>query len=133
MAHYRGKSTTVSFATVNISGEQRSVSYEETADTLDDTTVGADERTKIASLKDGSFSFEALDSTGDWTAAWEAVVPGASGVVVIMPEGAGSSFRTVTFTAVITSRSIEFPYDDLAKVSISGEVSGAVVETTQPA
>ena len=131
MAHFRGKDTTVSFATVDISGEQRSVSYEETADTLDDTVVGLDNRTKIASLKDCSFSYEALDTSGDWTPAWEAIPNGASGVVVVMPEGAGSNLRTVTFTAVITSRSVEFPYDDLAKVSLSGEVSGAVVETTQ--
>lgn len=131
MAHYRGKDTTVEFATQDISGDSRSLSYEETADTLDDTTRGLDNRTKIASLKDGTFSYEALDKSGDWDVAWQAIQPGDSGVVVIMPEGAGTGNRTVTFTGIVKSRSVDFPYDDLAKVSMSGEISGPVVETTQ--
>lgn len=131
MAHYRGKDTTVSFAGVSIEGDSRTLSYEETADTLDDTTRGLDNRTKIASLLDGTFSFDALDVTGDWSLAWEAIQPGDSGTVIIMPEGAATDNRTVTFTAIIKSRSVDFPYDDLAKVSMSGEISGPVIETTQ--
>lgn len=128
MAHYRGKDTTVEFASVDISGDSRTVSYEQTADTLDDTVRGLDNRTKIASLQDGSFSYEALDTTGAWSTEWQAIAVGSVGSFVINPEGAGTGNRTVSFTAVITSRSVEFPYDDLAKVSMSGEISGPVTE-----
>lgn len=131
MPHYRGKNVEVDFASVDVTGDGRSVSYEQTADVLDDTVYGADEKTKIASLEDGSFSLEMLDSTGAWGTAFNALAAGATGTVVIRPEGTGAGLRTVTFTGVITSRSLEFPYDDLAKISVSGEISGAVVEGVQ--
>lgn len=131
MPHYRGRDVVVTYNSVDVSGDGRSVSLEQTADTLDDTVYGMDERTKIASLEDGSFSIEALDSTGTWDTAWTALAVGSSSTVVIQPEGVGGGLREVTFTGVITSRSLELPYDDLAKISVSGEISGAVVESVQ--
>lgn len=133
MAHFRGRDVKVLFDAVDISGDGRSTSYEETADTLDDTVAGMDNRTKIASLKDGTFSFESLDTTGAWTAAWTGVANGTEAAVLIYPEGDGVGEREVGFDIVVTSRSIEFPYDDLAKVSITGEISGAVTEGTKSA
>lgn len=130
MAHYRGKSVEVSFDGTDIHGDGRSVSYEETADTLDDTVYGADNRTKLASLLDGSGSFEALDVTGAWATAWQGLAPGSSGTMVIYPEGNSPGNRSVSFTAIITSRSLNLPYDDLATLSMSFEISGAVTEGT---
>ena len=128
MAHYRGKDVVVEFDATDISGDGRSVSYEETADTLDDTVYGADARTKIASLTDGSGSFEALDISGAWDAAWQAVAPGTSGTITIYPEGNTSGKRKVAFTAIIKSRSLSMPYDDLATISVAFEISGTVTE-----
>lgn len=128
---FRGKDLTISFNAVQIEGDGRTVSFDESAETHDDTKYGASARTRIAGLTDGSGSFEALDASGDWSAAWEAIVPGTSATMVIMPEGAGSLKRTLTFTAIITARSVTWPYDDLAEVSMSYEISGAVVPTTQ--
>lgn len=132
MAQYRGKSVVVTFAGQAISGDGRSISYEESSETHDDTVFGLDNRTKIAGLLDGSGSFEALDTTGDWSLVWEAIQPGAAGTLVIWPEGAGSSFREVSFEAIVTNRSLELPYDDLGKFSMSFEINGAVTEGTQP-
>jgi len=131
MPHYRGRDVGITFAAVDVAGDGRSVSYEQTADTLDDTVYGMDERTKIASIEDGSFSLEMLDTTGAWSTAWVALKQGASGQVIIRPEGAGSGKREVSFTGVITSRATDYPYDDLVKVSVSGEISGAVTESVQ--
>lgn len=130
MAHYRGKDVEVTFGATDVSGDGRSISYEEKADTLDDTVYGATNRTKLASLLDGSGSFESLDVTGDWSTAWAALQPGAEGSLVIFPEGNTAGKRSVTFTAIITSRSLSVPYDDLATLSVSFEISGAVVEGT---
>lgn len=130
MAAYRGKNLVVTFGGTNISGTARSISFEQAADTLDDTVKGQDEKTYIASLKDGSGAFEALDSTGDFTLAWEAVDPGTSGSLVIQPEGPGTGKRQFTFTAIITNRSLDIPYDDLSKFSLAFQISGAIVETT---
>ena len=131
MPHYRGRDTVLSFGGTDVTSDGRSVQFEQTADVLDDTVFGQDERTKIASLEDGSFSLELLDTTGAWATAWTTLAAGASGTVLIHPEGTGSGLREVSFTGIITSRSLEMPYDDLAKVSVSGEISGAVTETTQ--
>lgn len=130
MAAFRGKDLAVTFNSVDISGDGRSVSYEESADILDDTTYGADNKTKQAGLLDGSGSYEALDQTGDWSAAWEAIQPGTSATMAVYPEGNTSTKRSATFTAIISSRSIQFPYDGLATLSMSFEISGAVVEGT---
>ena len=132
MPAYRGKNLLVNFDSTDISGDGRSVSYEESADILDDTTYGADNRTKQAGLLDGSGSFEALDQTGNWSTAWQAIAPGSSGSMVIYPEGNTTGNRRVTFTAVIGSRSVDFPYDGLATLSMSFEISGAVTEDTAP-
>jgi len=130
MAHFRGKDVEVIFNAVDVSGDGRSVSYEEKADTLDDTVYGADNRTKLASLLDGSGSLEALDVSGTWASAWSELAPGSSATMVIYPEGNSAANRSVTFTAIITSRSLSMPYDDLATLSVSFEISGAVVEDT---
>jgi hypothetical protein len=130
MPAYRGKNLLVNFDAVDISGDGRSVSYEESADILDDTTYGDDNRTKQGGLLDGSGSFEGLDKTGTWAADWQAIQPGDSGTMSIYPEGSGGGNRKVTFTAVIGSRSVTFPYDGLATISMSFEISGAVVEST---
>ena len=131
MPHYRGKDTAVTFDSVVVSGDGRSVGYEETADTLDDTVVGLDNRTKIASLLDGTGTLEALDITGVWGTAWQALAPGTSATMLIHPEGTGSGLREAAFTAVITSRSLANPFDDLATVSVAFEISGAVTESAQ--
>ena len=130
MPAYRGKDLTVTLGGTDISGDGRSVSYEESADVLDDTTYGADNRTKQAGLLDGSGSFEALDQSGAWSAGWQAIAPGSSDTMVIYPEGNTSTKRSITFTAVISNRSIDFPYDGLATLSMSFEISGAVTEGT---
>lgn len=128
MPAYRGKLTTVTFDGTDISGDGRSVSFEQSADVLDDTTYGADARTKIAGLTDGSGSMNGLDTSGAWSTAWQAIAPGDTGTMVIYPEGNTSGARSITFTAVVNERSLEFPYDNLATFSMGFEISGAVVE-----
>lgn len=131
MPAYRGKDVVVTFDGEDISGDGRSVSFEEKADTLDTSVYGDTRRTKIAGLEDGSGSFEGLDTTGAWGAAWDAIAVGTVGTMVIRPEGTGQGKRELSFTAVITGRSLDMPYDDLATFSMSYEISGAVSETEQ--
>ena len=131
MPSYRSKDVVVLFNSVDISGDGRSISYEGSADVLDDSKWGVDDRTKVAGLKDGSGSMDGLDTTGNWSAAWDEIVEGATSTLEIRPEGTGTPKRTISFTAVVTSRSVDWPYDDLAKFSMSFEKSGAVTEATQ--
>jgi len=130
MPAYRGKDLEVSFGGTVISGDGRSVSYEESADILDDTTYGDTNRTKQAGLLDGSGSYEALDQTGAWATEWTTIQPGDSDTMIIYPEGNSAGNRSASFTAIIGNRSISFPYDGLATLSMSFEISGAVTEGT---
>lgn len=131
MPHYRGKDVVVTFNAVVISGDGRSASLKQSADALDDTTYGVDEKTKLAGLEDGSGSFAGLDSTGDWSAVWDEVAVGQTATMLIHPEGTGVGLREVSFTAIVTERDLDWPYDDLATFSMSFEISGAVSETEQ--
>lgn len=133
MATYRGRNVQVLFNAVDISGDGRSVSIEGTSDTLDTSAYGDTARTKIAGMTDGSASFEGLDTTGDWSGAWNELVPGALATLLIRPEGPGGTLRQISAQALVTSRSLSMPYDDLATISVSFEITGAVTETnTQP-
>ena len=132
MPAYRGKDAFVSMNAVDISGDGRSVSFEESADTLDTSKYGDTRRTKIAGLEDGSGSFEGLDTTGNFTAAWDEIAVGSSATMLIRPEGTGTGLREISFTAVITSRSLSMPYDDLSTFSMGYDISGVVTEGVQP-
>lgn len=206
---FRGKDVKVLMNSVDVSGDGRNVSFEQSADALDSTAYGDDARNYIPGLLDGQGSFEALDVSGAWAAGWDELLPGASATMVIYPTGdtpeslvtlqtsaetddiidasghdfddgdvvqfkaltggtglttatsyyvvnsatdefqvaltaggaainftvditAGTvsrmSARSLTFTAVMTGRQLAFPYDDLATVSASFQISGAVVE-----
>ena len=132
MPAFRGRDVVVTFNAVDISGDGRSTSYEQTADILDDTTYGADDRTKQGGLRDGSGSMEALDTSGNWSAAWDEIIPGTSATMIIYPEGNATGERRLSFTAVIGNRSVTWPYDDLATLSMSFEISGGVTEDLVP-
>lgn len=130
MPAYRGRDLTVEFGAVDISGDGRSVSFEESADALDASARGMDAREKIPGLTDASGSFEAIDTTGAWSAAWQAIKPGTSDVLEVYPEGNTSGNRKISATAIITGRTLNVPYDDIATLSVSFDVSGDVTEDT---
>ncbi len=130
MPAYRAKDLVVTFAGTDISGDGRSVDYTETADVLDDTSYGDTNKTKQGGLIDGSGTMGALDQTGVWSALWQAIQPGDSGTLVVYPEGNSSGKRKSTFTAVINSRTVRFPYDGLATFDMAFDISGAVIEGT---
>jgi hypothetical protein len=131
MPAFRGKDVVVTFGGTDISGDGRSVDFEESADALDSSKWGDTRRTKVAGLEDASGSMEALDTTGAWSAAWDAIAVGTMDELIIQPEGAGSGNRELTAQALITGRSVSWPYDDLATLSMDFEVSGDVTEGAQ--
>ncbi len=130
MPAFRGTDVEVTMGGVDISGDGRNVSFEQSGDALDSSAYGDTNRAYIPGLLDGQGSFEALDLTGAWSGAWDAMLVGASATMIIYPEGNTSTKRTLSFTAVITGRQLAFPYDDLATLSMSFQISGAVTEGT---
>ena len=128
MATHTGSEGTVKVGS-NAIAEIRSFSIEESADTLDDTTMGDTARTYKSSLTTFSGSVDVLwdetDSTGQG-----ALTIGAEVTLNLYPEGDASGDTYLSGTAIVTSRSISSSHDGLVEMSISVQGSGALSTST---
>lgn len=128
MATHKGSEGTVKVGS-NAIAEIRSFSIEETADTLEDTTMGDTARTYKSSLTSFSGSVDVLwdeaDSTGQG-----ALTIGAEITLNLYPEGDTSGDTYMTGAAIVTGRSINSSYDGLVEMSISVQGNGALTTTT---
>ena len=128
MATHAGSEGTVKVGS-NAIAEIRSFSIEETADTLEDTTMGDTARTYKSSLTSFSGSVDVLwdetDSSGQG-----ALTIGASVTLNLYPEGDAASDTYLTGSAIVTGRSISSSYDGLDEMSITVQGNGALTTTT---
>ena len=128
MATHTGSEGTVKVGS-NAIAEIRSFSIEETADTLEDTTMGDTARTYKSSLTSFSGSVDVLwdetDSTGQG-----ALTIGAEVTLNLYPEGDAASDTYLTGSAIVTGRSISSSYDGLVEMSITVQGNGALTTTT---
>ena len=114
----------------DISSYVNNVDFPETADVSETTTLGADNKTYIAGLKDATISLSGLwDSTAD--AIFGAVV-GQSATLSYeySPEGTASGKVKYTGEAILTSYAISSPVGDAVGYSADLQVSGAVTRGT---
>lgn len=128
MATHAGSEGTVKVG-ANAIAEIRSYSIEETADTLEDTTMGDSARTYKPSLTTFTGSIDVLwdetNSTGQG-----ALTIGASVTLNLYPEGDSSGDTYLTGAAIVTGRSITASYDGLVEMSITVQGNGALTQTT---
>jgi predicted secreted protein len=128
MATHTGSEGTVKVGS-NAIAEIRSFSIEESADTLEDTSMGDTARTYKSSLTTFTGSVDVLwdetDSTGQG-----ALTIGSEVVLNLYPEGDTTGDVYYTGTAIVTGRTINSSYDGLIEMSISVQGSGALSETT---
>ena len=114
----------------DISTYVNNVDFPETADVSETTTLGADNKTYIAGLKDATISLSGLwDSTAD--AIFGAVV-GQSATLSYgySPEGTASGKVKYTGEAILTSYAISSPVGEAVGYSADLQVSGAVTRGT---
>jgi predicted secreted protein len=114
----------------DISTYVNNVDFPETADVSETTTLGADNKTYIAGLKDATISLAGLwDATAD--AIFGAVV-GQSATLSYeySPEGTASGKVKYTGEAILTSYAISSPVGDAVGYSADLQVSGAVTRGT---
>ena len=128
MATHTGSEGTVKVGS-NAIAEIRSFSIEETADTLEDTTMGDTARTYKSSLTTYTGSVDVLWDETDATGQG-ALTIGAEVTLNLYPEGDTSGDTYYTGTAIVTGRTINSTYDGLVEMSISVQGSGALTETT---
>lgn len=132
MATHTGSEGTVKVGTAGSDvaiAEIRSFSIEESADTLEDTTMGDGARTYKPSLTTFTGSVDVLwdetDSTGQG-----ALTIGAEITLNLYPEGSTSGDTYLGGSAIVTGRSISSSYDGLVEMSISVQGNGALTTTT---
>ena len=128
MATHKGSEGTVKSG-ANAIAEIRSYTITETADTLEDTTMGDSSRTYLASLKTFTGSIECFwdetDTNGQLT-----LDPGSTVTINIYPEGSTSGDTYYTGSVIVTEKSITASYDGMVEASFGFQGTGALSETT---
>jgi hypothetical protein len=128
MATHTGSEGTVKVG-ANAIAEIRSFSIEETADTLEDTTMGDTARTYKPSLTTFTGTVDVLWDETD-TTGQGALTIGAAVTLNLYPEGDTSGDTYYTGAAIVTGRTINSSFDGLVEMSISVQGSGALSQTT---
>jgi predicted secreted protein len=128
MATHTGSEGTVKVGS-NAIAEIRSFSIEESADTLEDTTMGDTARTYKSSLTNYTGTVDVLWDETD-TTGQGALTIGAEVTLNLYPEGDASGDTYYTGSAIVTGRTINSSYDGLVEMSISVQGNGALTETT---
>jgi hypothetical protein len=127
MATHKGSEGTVKSGS-NTVAEIRSYTITETADVLEDTTMGDASRTYLASLKTFTGSIECFwdetDTNGQLT-----LDPGSTVTINIYPEGSSSGDVYYTGSVIITEKSITASFDGMVEASFSFQGTGALSET----
>jgi len=128
MGTHKGSEGTVKVG-VNSVAEIRSYSIEETADTLEDTTMGDSARTYKPSLTSFSGSLDVFwdetDSSGQG-----ALTIGSEVTLNVYPEGDTAGDTYYTGSAIVTGVSRSASFDGLVEASISVQGNGALTSTT---
>jgi hypothetical protein len=132
MATNKGSSGVVKIAasggSVAAVGEVRSYSIDESADTIEDTSMGDTVKTYLSSLSDATLTIDALWDDSD--AQQLALDTKADIDWEIHPTGTGTGEKYYEGSGVVTSKTISASYDGLVEASFSVQVSGAITEST---
>lgn len=128
MATHAGSEGTVKVGS-NAIAEIRSFSLEETADTLEDTSMGDTARTYKSSLTTFSGSVDVFWDETD-TSGQGALTIGASVTLNVYPEGDTAGDTYYSGSAIVTGITRSSSFDGLVEASITVQGSGALTATT---
>ena len=128
MATHKGSEGTVKVGS-NAVAEIRSYSIEESADTLEDTSMGASARSYKPSLTSFSGSLDVFWDETD-TSGQGALSIGSEVTLNVYPEGDASGDTYYSGSAIVTGVSRTGSFDGLVEASISVQGNGALTEST---
>lgn len=128
MATHKGSEGAV-YVGANAIAEIKSWSLEESADTLETTTMGDTERTFVPSLTQWSGGCEAYWDETD-TTGQGALTIGASVTLNLYPEGNTSGDTYFSGTALVTGINRQGAFDGMVECSFSFQGTGALTEPT---
>ena len=123
-----GKDAYISWAssagTINLSGDYRSVSINESTDTAE-TTAGADTyKTYLPTIKSATINYLGLFPSGG-TALYAALAAGVQGTLTVAPEGTASGKVSKVYPAISMGASYDTPYADVVTVTCTFQSNGA--------
>lgn len=130
MATHTGSEGTVRVGE-NAIAEIRSYSVEETADTVEDTSMGDSYRTFKTTLKGWTGSVDVFWDETD-TNGQVALVVGSEVTVNFFPEGtsAGVSEKYYSGTAIVTGKTVTGSFDGMVESTITLQGTGALTLST---
>ena len=124
MANHKGSEGVVKVGSATVS-EIKDWSLSETADTIEDTTMGDTARTRQSSLTSASGSLSAfwdeLDTTGQG-----AMTVGSTVTLNLYPEGDTTGDKFASLSAIITESGTSAAMDGMVEATFSFESNGAV-------
>jgi len=123
MATHTGSEGTIKVATTVV-GELRSYSLEQTADTIEDTSMGDTSRTYKSALKGWSGSASLFFDEAD--AGQLLLVLGTSIALKVYPEGASSGDKYYYGDAIITGSNISASFDGMVEAEVTFTGTGAI-------
>jgi len=123
MATHTGSEGTIKVATTTV-GELRSYSLEQTADTIEDTSMGDSTRTYKSALKGWSGSASLFFDEAD--AGQLLLVLGTEIVLKVYPEGASSGDKYYYGQAIITGSNISASFDGMVEAEVTFTGTGAL-------
>ena len=128
MATHKGSEGTVKVG-ANSVAEIRSYSIEESADTLEDTSMGDSARTYKPSLTSFSGSLDVFWDETD-TSGQGALTIGSEVTLNVYPEGDTAGDTYYTGSAIVTGVTRSGSFDGLVEASVSVQGTGALTQTT---
>ena len=128
MATYKGSDGVIKVS-ANTVAEIRSYSLEETADTLEDTSMGDSARTYKSSLTSFSGSIDVFWDETD-TSGQGALTIGSEVTLNVYPEGDASGDTYYAGSAIVTGVTRSGSFDGLVEASVSVQGTGALTQTT---
>ena len=128
MATHLGKEGTVQVGSNSIL-EIRGFSIDENIDIVEDTSMGDNSKTYLASIKDFSGSVDVLYDETD-TNGQTALSVGSSVTLNFAPEGTDSGDVKLTGTAIVTGKSVTSTFDGLVESTITVQGTGGLTTTT---
>lgn len=127
MATHTGKDGVIKSGSDEL-GELRSFTLDIQADTIEDSSMGDTARTYLAGLTSASMSAEVFwDESNTSQTAFD---PGSTVTVSVYPEGTTSGDTYLSFSAIVTGKSINSSFDGMVEASISVQASGAITTAT---
>ena len=124
MANHKGSEGTAKIGS-DVIAEVKDWSISESAETIDDTTLGDTARTKTVGLTSASGSMTAFWDETD-TTGQGAMTAGAEVALKLYPEGATTGDTFASLSAIITEKGVSTTLDGMVETSISFEANGVV-------